>query len=70
MACPAKGGQERPGDVELESFVSGLVDLQHGDGDDHDADGHVDEERQPPRDDGQRPAEHQAEYGAHALHGG
>ncbi len=31
--------------------------------------GQVDQEGQPPRDDGQRAAEHQAEHRAHALHG-
>ena len=64
-----QGGQQCAGDVELEPFVAGLLETGERDRDDEDADGQVDQERQPPRDHGQRTAEHQAEHRPDALHG-
>ena len=65
----AQRGQQRAGDVEFESFVVGLGEPRHRDPDDDDADRHVDQERQPPGDDGQRTTEHQAQHRTEALHG-
>ena len=57
----AERGQQRAGDVELESLVMGLADPVDRDRDDDDANRHVDEERQPPPDHGERTAEHRPE---------
>ena len=40
--------QQRPGDVQLEPFMVCFGQPHDGDGDDHDADRHVDQKRQPP----------------------